>query len=72
MAAFSIASQVQDWPISRQILATGLLFAVLCRTAGVNERDALVKLSSILLDTDPYHHRQIAALQQLIREEYLK
>jgi hypothetical protein len=72
MVAFQLASHMQDWPLSRQVLATGMLFLILSETSGVDVVDTLAKLKSIINDTDPYHHRQVAALKQLIREEYLK
>lgn len=72
MVAFTLASNMQDWPISRQLLATGMLFLILSETSGVDVVDTIAKLKSIIKDTDPYHHRQVAALKQLIREEYLK
>jgi len=72
MTGFAIASHVQDARLENQLTGAGLVFLVMCQEAGLNPRDVLVKLSSVLLDTDPYHHRQVAALRQLIREEHLK
>lgn len=72
IAAFSMASAMQDEKIGMQIIASGMLFLVLCQESGLCIRDTLLKIGNITLDTDAYHHRQIAALRQLIREEYLR
>lgn len=70
--AFGIASNLQDTPLGKQIVSVGMLYLLLCKTSGVRVMDTLVKIEHILNDTDPYHHRQVAALKQLIREEYMK
>lgn len=72
MAAFSLASLLQDDKLGMQIVASGLLFLVLCQESNLCIRETLLKIGNISLDTDAYHHRQIAALRQLIREEHLR
>lgn len=70
--AFAVASNLQEMPLGNQIVSIGMLYLLLCKTSGVNVMETLVKVEHILNDTDPYHHRQVAALRQLIREEYMK
>lgn len=70
--AFWIASNIQDEMPGRQVLATGMLFKLFCDEMNLPITDVLAKIGSVLLDTDHHHHRQVAALRQLIREEYLK
>lgn len=71
MMAFWVASNIQDEKPGLQVVSMGMLFKVLADEMGVDIPDLLAKISSMLMDTDPYHHRQVAALRQLIREEYL-
>lgn len=72
MTAFAIASHVQDTRLEHQLSGAGLFFLVMCQEADLCIKDTLLKLGAVLNDADPYHHRQIAALRQLIKEEHLK
>lgn len=72
MLAFYVASNIQDEKPGLQVTAVGLLFKTLADEMGLNIPDLLAKIGSVAMDADPYHHRQMAALKQLIQEEYLK
>lgn len=70
--AFALASRLQDQPPATQVMATAMLFLLFADEMRLPVVDTLRKARDILLDSDPYTHREIAAIKQLIREEYLK
>jgi hypothetical protein len=69
---FAITSGLQDHHPAAQVAASAMFLRVMCEEFQLNLTDVLSKAGSVLLDTDQFNQKQIAATRQLIREEYLK
>lgn len=71
-STFAIASGMQDHHPSDQVLAAAVFTLVMAEEFRLDPRDVLLKAHSLMKDTDQFNQRQIAAIRQLIREEYMK
>lgn len=69
---FAVTSGLQDHHPAEQVIGAAMFFRVMCEEFNLNPTDVLAKAGSVLLDTDQFNQRQIAATRQLIREEYMK